>query len=115
MDDFAVVINAGSSSLKFSVYRRPERDAWRLETGVSGDDPRPPSRRGDRYIAIEPVLDVLGDIHPHLPTQLRPEALVVADPLGVVGRDRRPVGGLILEDVDLAATTEVGEHGDAIE
>jgi len=32
MDDFAVVINAGSSSLKFSVYRRPERDAWRLET-----------------------------------------------------------------------------------
>ena len=32
MDDFAVVINAGSSSLKFSVYRRPDRDAWRLET-----------------------------------------------------------------------------------
>ena len=31
MDDYAVVLNAGSSSLKFCVYRRPERDAWRLE------------------------------------------------------------------------------------
>jgi acetate kinase len=32
MDDYAVVLNAGSSSLKFCVYRRPDRDAWRLET-----------------------------------------------------------------------------------
>jgi acetate kinase len=31
MDDFAVVLNAGSSSLKFSVYRRPDVEAWRLE------------------------------------------------------------------------------------
>jgi acetate kinase len=31
MDDYAVVLNAGSSSLKFSVYRRPEAKAWRLE------------------------------------------------------------------------------------
>jgi acetate kinase len=31
MDDYAVVINAGSSSLKFSVVRRPAADAWRLE------------------------------------------------------------------------------------
>ena len=31
MDDYAVIINAGSSSLKFSVFRRPDRDAWRLE------------------------------------------------------------------------------------
>jgi acetate kinase len=30
MDDFAVVLNAGSSSLKFCVYRRPD-NAWRLE------------------------------------------------------------------------------------
>ncbi|MEY2935247.1 MAG: hypothetical protein RL033_5996 [Pseudomonadota bacterium] len=49
------------------------RDAWRQEAGVSGDDPRPPGRGGDRYIAIEPVLDVLGDIAPHRPTELRPE------------------------------------------
>jgi acetate kinase len=31
MDDYAVVLNAGSSSLKFCVYRRPEVEAWRLE------------------------------------------------------------------------------------
>src|SRR4029450_8446778 len=31
MDDYAVVLNAGSSSLKFSVYRRPGADRWRLE------------------------------------------------------------------------------------
>ena len=32
MDDYAVVLNAGSSSLKFCVYRKPEAEAWRLET-----------------------------------------------------------------------------------
>jgi len=31
MDDYAVVLNAGSSSLKFCVYRRPPSEAWRLE------------------------------------------------------------------------------------
>jgi acetate kinase len=31
MDDYALVLNAGSSSLKFCVYRRPERAKWRLE------------------------------------------------------------------------------------
>ena len=31
MDDYAIVLNAGSSSLKFCVYRRPEVEAWRLE------------------------------------------------------------------------------------
>jgi len=30
-DDYALVLNAGSSSLKFCVYRRPEVEAWRLE------------------------------------------------------------------------------------
>src|SRR4051812_33756754 len=30
MDDYAVVLNAGSSSLKFCVYRRPEADPWSL-------------------------------------------------------------------------------------
>jgi len=32
MDDYAIVLNAGSSSLKFSVYQRPEGAAWRLAT-----------------------------------------------------------------------------------
>jgi acetate kinase len=31
MDAYAVVLNAGSSSLKFCIYRRPNGDAWRLE------------------------------------------------------------------------------------
>ena len=31
MDDYALVLNAGSSSLKFCVYRRPAGDAWGLE------------------------------------------------------------------------------------
>jgi acetate kinase len=31
MNDHVVVINAGSSSLKFSVFQRPEGAAWRLE------------------------------------------------------------------------------------
>ncbi|HVG86876.1 MAG TPA: hypothetical protein VM820_20300, partial [Vicinamibacterales bacterium] len=31
MDDYALVLNAGSSSLKFCVYRRPEAASWSLE------------------------------------------------------------------------------------
>src|SRR5262249_14267497 len=30
MDDYALVLNAGSSSLKFCVYRRPELENWHL-------------------------------------------------------------------------------------
>ncbi len=30
MDDYALVLNAGSSSLKFCVYRRPAVESWRL-------------------------------------------------------------------------------------
>jgi len=31
VDDFALVLNAGSSSLKFCVFQRPEGEGWRLE------------------------------------------------------------------------------------
>src|SRR6266850_2308585 len=31
MDDYALVLNAGSSSLKFCVFQRPRREGWRLE------------------------------------------------------------------------------------
>jgi acetate kinase len=31
VDDYALVLNAGSSSLKFCVYRRPKEQSWRLE------------------------------------------------------------------------------------
>jgi len=32
MDDYTLVLNAGSSSLKFCVYERPESEKWRLES-----------------------------------------------------------------------------------
>ncbi|HEY7818619.1 MAG TPA: acetate kinase, partial [Vicinamibacteria bacterium] len=32
MDDYALVLNAGSSSLKFCVFRRPAEESWRLES-----------------------------------------------------------------------------------
>ena len=32
MDDYALVVNAGSSRLKFCVYRRPDVEDWRLES-----------------------------------------------------------------------------------
>ncbi len=32
MDDYALVFNAGSSSLKFCVYHRPEAEAWHIES-----------------------------------------------------------------------------------
>jgi len=31
MDDYAIVLNAGSSSLKFSIYRRPEAARWTVD------------------------------------------------------------------------------------
>ena len=43
MDDYALVLNAGSSSLKFCVYRRPDAEKWRLEVA------RPD--RGHRHVA----------------------------------------------------------------
>jgi acetate kinase len=30
MDDYALVLNAGSSSLKFCVFQRPREESWRL-------------------------------------------------------------------------------------
>ena len=31
MNDYALVLNAGSSSLKFCIFRRPAGEDWRLE------------------------------------------------------------------------------------
>ena len=31
MDDYALVLNAGSSSVKFCVFQRPGGETWRLE------------------------------------------------------------------------------------
>jgi acetate kinase len=50
MNDYAVVLNAGSSSLKFCVYQRPTNEAWQLEArgqveGI-GTSPRFSARNG---------------------------------------------------------------------
>ncbi len=60
MDDYALVLNAGSSSLKFCVYRRPEVEAWRLEArgqieGI-GTSPRFSAKDAfDRVLADDPL------------------------------------------------------------
>jgi acetate kinase len=61
MDDYAVVLNAGSSSLKFCVYRRPEADRWRLEArgqieGI-GTTPRLTAKDGDGGRLADQELD----------------------------------------------------------
>jgi acetate kinase len=59
MDDYGLVLNAGSSSLKFSVYHRPER-AWRVEArglieGL-GSSPRFSAKGGDGTVLDQHAL-----------------------------------------------------------
>ena len=61
MDDFVIVLNAGSSSLKFSIYRRPESEAWRLESrgqieGI-GTSPRFSAKDGSGTRLVDNELD----------------------------------------------------------
>ena len=61
MDDYALVLNAGSSSLKFAVYRRPTADAWRLEArgqvdGI-GTAPRLTAKDGAGAPTVDEKLD----------------------------------------------------------
>jgi acetate kinase len=67
MDDYALVLNAGSSSLKFCVYHRPEADAWRIESrgqieGV-GTTPRLTAKDGaGGMLADHPLEKTVGDV-----------------------------------------------------
>jgi acetate kinase len=61
MDDYALVVNAGSSSLKFCVYRRPAESAWRLEVrgqidGI-GTSPRLKAADGGGASVADETLD----------------------------------------------------------
>src|ERR1051325_9728457 len=61
MDDYAVVLNAGSSSLKFCVYRTPDVEAWRLEArgqieGI-GTSPRFSAKDGNGARLADQVFD----------------------------------------------------------
>jgi acetate kinase len=60
MHDYALVLNAGSSSLKFCVFERPETEEWRLESrgqieGI-GTSPRISARDGQRRVLIDQEL-----------------------------------------------------------
>ena len=61
MDDYAVVLNAGSSSLKFNVYRRPAVEGWQLEArgqieGI-GVAPKFSAKNGEGARLAEDTLD----------------------------------------------------------
>jgi acetate kinase len=65
MTGYALVLNAGSSSLKFCVYRRPEADAWGLETrgqieGI-GTSPRFSAKDAAGAVLVERTLDGVRD------------------------------------------------------
>jgi acetate kinase len=60
-DDYALVLNAGSSSLKFCVFARPPEEAWRLEArgqveGI-GTAPRLAARNGDGERLVDQPLE----------------------------------------------------------
>lgn len=60
MDDYALVLNAGSSSLKFSVYQQPKRGSWGLsakgQVGGIGTTPRLSAKDGDGQVLIDQAL-----------------------------------------------------------
>ena len=65
MDDFTVVLNAGSSSLKFCIYRRPEGGNWQLEArgqieGI-GTSPRFTAKDGAGGILADTGLEAVHD------------------------------------------------------
>src|SRR5437763_213334 len=64
MTDYALVLNAGSSSLKFCVFARPEWD-WRLESrgqieGI-GTSPRIYAKNGEGQVLVDRKPDKVRD------------------------------------------------------
>lgn len=61
MEDYAVVLNAGSSSLKFCVYQRPETERWHLaargQVEGLGTAPTFTVKRGDGRVLVDERLD----------------------------------------------------------
>ena len=61
MNDYTVVVNAGSSSLKFSVYRKEDSDSWTLDArgqveGI-GTDPTFSAKNGANERIGDTALD----------------------------------------------------------
>ena len=61
MDEYALILNAGSSSLKFCAYRRPVKRHWRLEArgqiGGIGTSPQLSVKDAQGGILAENYLD----------------------------------------------------------
>ena len=86
MHDYALVLNAGSSSLKFGVCWRPEAEDWRLESrgqieGI-GTSPRLSARDAagrtlsqsearQRWMTALDALDAVADVVPNHTTATR--------------------------------------------
>ena len=65
MDNHALVLNAGSSSLKFCVYRRPEAKTWQVDTrgqieGI-GSSPRLSVKDDEGSVLADQKLDAISD------------------------------------------------------
>ncbi len=65
MDDYALILNAGSSSLKFCVYHRPEKENWQLASrgqieGI-GTSPRMSAKDAQGKSLVEQQLDAVSD------------------------------------------------------
>jgi acetate kinase len=63
MRDYGLVLNAGSSSLKFCVYVRPDTEGWRLESrgqieGI-GSSPRISARNGEGELLTDRKLEAV--------------------------------------------------------
>ncbi len=61
MDDYALVLNAGSSSLKFCIYRRVESSTWHIANrgqidGIGGATPRLTAKDGEGRRCIDEQL-----------------------------------------------------------
>ena len=73
MDDYALVLNAGSSSLKFCVFQRPEGEGWRLEArgqieGI-GSAPQLSAKGEDGKVLVdEKLLPSVNDVRKALDT-----------------------------------------------
>jgi len=67
MDDYALVLNAGSSSLKFCVYQRPDDNEWEIAArgqieGI-GTSPRLSAKDAQGAVLANNSLDAVADGH----------------------------------------------------
>ena len=94
MDDYALVLNAGSSSLKFSVYRRPQAAPWAPETRGQIDG------IGTDELVIEGVRRLHGTIHRVMPDRIEAgtyaiAAVIAGGEVELVGAVRENIAALI--------------------